>query len=119
MLGTPTSARARLLAALGAGGLGVAVGAALLPWQVAVLTGWNAAAAVWIVLVVAGIVGRDAAATRAVATREDNSRAAADVILIVASITSLAGVVLALMKAARAHGASHVLITAAAGLTVD
>jgi len=118
MLGTPTSARARLLAALGAGGLGVAVGAALLPWQVAVLTGWNAAAAVWIVLVVAGIVGRDAAATRAVATREDNSRAAADVILIVASITSLAGVVLALMKAAHAHGASHVLITAAAGLTV-
>src|SRR5580698_115660 len=112
------SARARLLVAMVVGAVALVVAAILTPWQVAVLAGWDGAALAWILVVLRTIVGRDAVATRAVSTREDNSRAAADVIIVAASLASLIGVVLALIKAAQDKGAAHNWITAVAGLTV-
>ena len=112
------SARTRLLAALAVGGVGWVIAALLLPWQVTLVVGWDAAAAAWIASVLLTIVGRDAEATAAVATREDDSRAAADLVLLGAGVASLVGVVLTLLKASHYHGAAHAGTTAVAGLTV-
>lgn len=56
-----------------AGGLGLAALAAtsvVAAWQVAVLTGWDIAAAVFVGWALAAVSRRDSAATKALATRE-------------------------------------------------
>lgn len=86
-------------------GIGTLVGlgaSARLPWQLATLAGWSAAAVVFVAWVWLTLGPLDAAATRRHATREDPSRAAADLLLLGASVTSLAGVALALLKGASA-----------------
>jgi uncharacterized membrane protein len=62
--------------------------------------------------------GANAATTERIATREDSSRAAAEVILIAASLASLLGVGFALLKASTEVGTPEVLITSVAVLTV-
>jgi uncharacterized membrane protein len=113
-----TRARTRLAACVA---IGVAVSAPLTvftPWQVSVLGGWDATALAFIVIVWFGIRHKDSAATEALATREDDSRTAADLILIAASVASLVGVAFALLKAAAASGPAHALITAVAVVSV-
>jgi uncharacterized membrane protein len=86
---------------------GVLVGVALVaftPWQVDSILAWDTAAAVFVVWVWAEIRGRDAAETRAIATREDDSRLAADLVLISASVVSLIGVAMVLLKASASTG---------------
>lgn len=113
-----TRARTRLIVCV-AIGLVVSVPLAVLtPWQVAVLGGWDATALAFIVIVGIGIRNKDSAATEALATREDDSRTAADLILIAASVASLVGVAFALLKAAAASGPAHALITAVAVVSV-
>lgn len=111
-------ARTRLMVSL-AGGL-VALGplVALTPWQVAVLGAWDITAVVFIVSVWLAVRGKDGAATQALATREDDSRAAADLVLIAASVASLVGVAFALLKAAAEDGPPHAIITAVAVVSV-
>jgi uncharacterized membrane protein len=112
------SARTRV-AACSAGGIAVyAVAAALSPWQVAVLAGWDTTALAWVSWVAASVIGKDSGETRQLATAEDSSRAAADAIIVSASVVSLVGVAFALIKAAHANGAGHPLITAIAAVTV-
>jgi uncharacterized membrane protein len=68
------------------------------PWQLAVLVGWVAAAATlvaWIWLTVWNVDGDD---VRAIATREDDSRAAARAVVLGAGVASLFGVVSALLE---------------------
>jgi uncharacterized membrane protein len=80
------------------------------PWQLAVLTGWNASAITllaWIWSSIAPLTGDE---TRAVATREDNSRAASLLLLTVASSISLVVVLLAFVEAERSRGALQVLL---------
>jgi uncharacterized membrane protein len=62
--------------------------------------------------------GADAATTQRLATREDDSRAAADLVLVAASVASLLGVGLVLLKAAGESGATRVLTTSTAVATV-
>ncbi|HUY61622.1 MAG TPA: DUF1345 domain-containing protein [Candidatus Dormibacteraeota bacterium] len=112
------SARNRVAACAGAGLATFGVAMALTPWQVAPLVGWDTMALAWGSWVGFSLLGKDSAETRRLATAEDDSRAAADAILLLASIASLIGVAFALVKAAGERGAGHGLITAVAAASV-
>jgi uncharacterized membrane protein len=96
---------------------GVAL-AAFTPWQVDTILAWDAAAAVFVVWVWAETRGRDAAETRAIATREDNSRLAADLVLISASVVSLVGVAMVLLRASQSTGPARPVTIAVAVVSV-
>ena len=113
-----TRARTRLAACVAIGLVVSAPLAVFTPWQVSVLGGWDATALAFIVIVWFGIRHKDSAATEALATREDDSRTAADLVLIAASVASLIGVAFALLKAAASTGPAHALITAVAVASV-
>jgi uncharacterized membrane protein len=112
------SALTRLLVA---GAIGVAAGgvaAVWTSWQVAALAGWDTVAVVisgWIWVTVRRL---DAAGTERIAMREDDSRPAADILLVVASVASLVGVGFALLKASHQTGAAEAVSTAVAILSV-
>jgi uncharacterized membrane protein len=91
---------------------------AFAPWQVATLGGWDVTAVAWVGWVGVTVLGKDSTETRRLATAEDGSRAAADALLISASVASLVGVGFALLKAAGAKGSGNALITAVAAATV-
>jgi uncharacterized membrane protein len=112
------SARSRVAVCAAAGLAVFGVAMALTPWQVATLAGWDIMAVTWVGWVGIGVIGKDSADTRRLATAEDGSRAAADALLVFASVASLVGVVFALLKAAPAKGSGHALITAVAAATV-
>jgi uncharacterized membrane protein len=83
-----------------------------------VISGWDVVAGAFVVMVVLHVRSKDAAATRALARREDDSRVAADLVLLGSSLASLVGVALVLRLAANAQGAGHGLLTAVAVLSV-
>jgi uncharacterized membrane protein len=87
-------------------------------WQVDTILAWDAAAVVFVVWVWAEISGLDAAATRAIATREDGSRLAADLVLVSASVVSLVGVAMVLLKASESTGTGRALTIAVAVASV-
>src|SRR5438094_8492757 len=90
-----------------AGAAGLAVFGAVLavaPWQVAVMAGWDATATVIVVWVFAVVWRKDAAGTAALATREDDSRAASELVLVSAAVSSLATVAFGLVKAGQEEG---------------
>ena len=97
--------------------VGVGLGA-VGPWQLAVLAGWNAAAAVMVGWILWSLLPLDGAGTAALATREDNSRVLADVLLVGASVASLVGVGFALMKSTAMDPGPAAGLTAMAVLTV-
>ena len=100
---------------------GLAAGAAvarLVPWQAAVLGGWSVAALVYVVWVLCAIAGKDTAATARIATREDGSRTAADLMLLCAAVGSLGAVLLSLVKASAEHGGTKALLTVVAVVSV-
>ena len=100
---------------------GAAVGALCwiwCPWQLATTTAWNVAGGSLVLWVWLSIKDFDAAQTRAHATREDNSRVSAHVLLVLASVASLAGAAADLLKANQADGAGKVLLSAMGVLTV-
>lgn len=91
------------------------------PWQLAVLTGWNAAALTLLIWIWSSIAPLTAAETHAVSTREDNSRTASLLLLIVASSISLVVVLFAFVEAERSRGALQVLlnVSGAAGVLLS
>lgn len=94
---------------------GVVAGAALLivaPWQLAVLVGWVTTAALLLLWVWSEIGRLDASSTRLVATREDDSRAAARSVLVASSVMSLFAVVAALHRASSAASRLAITLTA-------
>ncbi len=102
-------------------GAGVVVGAAtafVVPWQVALLLGWDAAMALYVGWVWLGVGHLDAEHTRLVAMREDSSRAAADVVLLLAAVMNLAGGGFALAEAAGLSRVSAGLVNGAVVLSV-
>ena len=100
-------------------GLLVAVSlAAFTPWQVTAILAWDAATSVFVVWVWIEIHGRGAAGTRARATREDSSRFAADLVLIAASVVSLVGVAMVLLKSSESTGTARPVIIAVAVASV-
>jgi uncharacterized membrane protein len=68
-------------------------------WQVALLAGWDATAAVFVLSVYLTTRGADSSRTSELARKEDDSRVVAEAILVGASIFSLVGVVFALLAA--------------------
>src|ERR1035437_2007378 len=95
--------------------LGVVAGlVTFTPGRVSVLGGGDATALAFVVVVWLAVRGKDSATTEALATREDDSRTAADLVLIAASVARLVGVGFALLKAAAETGPAHVIILAVA-----
>ena len=102
-------------------GLGLVVGTVLTflaPWQFAVLAGWDAAAALFVVRVWTRVGDLSPEETRALATREDNGRVATSFLLLGASVASLVGTGFDLVKAEQAHTAGRVALSAIGVLTV-
>jgi uncharacterized membrane protein len=88
------------------------------PWQVAVVSGWDVAGLFLLVVVWTTIRRLDAVMTQSHATREDDSRVAAGLLLVGASVASLAATGLDLVKASHATGFHRFLLTSTAILTV-
>ena len=82
------------------------------------LIGWHVTAVVLLVWIWAGIGRCDPAATKADATRQDDSRPTTFLLVVAASLASLVGVALALVKAKDESGTMVVWLTAAAIVTV-
>jgi uncharacterized membrane protein len=94
------SALPRVLIAGAAGCVAGGIAAAFhLPWQIAVLVGWIVAASLYSAWILIGVVPLDPAGTERVAMIEDDSRSAAEIVLLLASAVSLFGVVTALLGA--------------------
>jgi uncharacterized membrane protein len=102
-------------------GIGLAVTLALLPilpWQPAVVTGWDAAALTYLGSIWPIILRADSAQAEQLATREDETRGSATVLLLAASVASLLGVGGALSLAGRQSGPPRVLLIGLAVVTV-
>ena len=111
-------ARTRVSASLAVGLVVGAVLALVVPWQVAVLTGWSASAATFVTWAAVRLWRLDGDDTAAHATAEDGSRPVADLVLLTAATASLGAIGLALVKAAQAHGPGKAAIIAVAVLSV-
>ncbi len=100
-------------------GTGAAVGVSLFcPWQLAVLAGWDVAAVFVVGSVWTFIAVLDASGTQRVSTREDDSHALVNLIMVVACLISLVGVVAGLAHARGHGGAISSILTGDAVFTV-
>ena len=116
--GVKLDQRERLLIAAPIG-LAVGVGAAFAcPWQLSVLAGWDVAALFVVASVWTFISVLDAASTQLVATREDDSHAFVDLIMVVACLVSLIGVFAGLAHAEAHSSRFHSVLTFVAVFTV-
>jgi uncharacterized membrane protein len=107
------SVTTRLAGALLAG-TGAAVVAGLTSaWQSALLFFWVAAAITWVVPIWITILPLDATEASRFATREDPHGAAADTLLLSASVAALGAVILGIIKASGAKGEERPLLLAA------
>jgi uncharacterized membrane protein len=79
-------------------------------WQYAAIVGWAVACAVFVGWVWIALGRLDAAGTKDRATREDPTRGIADTLVIIASIASLAAVVILLIEGQDAKGAAKAVI---------
>ena len=117
-IGVHLDQRQRLLIAAPLGAVAATVVAFVGPWQLSVLAGWDVAAAFVVGSVWTFIAALDAPSTQRVATREDDSRALVDLIVVVASLISLVGVVVGLAHARSHSGAVSGVLTGVAVFTV-
>lgn len=111
-------ARRRIVTSGVAGAVFGALVAPFAPWELALLVGWDTAAALLVVRVLRDIIPADAAQTRAWAAREDGSHRGAVGVITISAGVSLVGVVLALVEARGASAWIDALLTAAAALAV-
>src|SRR5215213_4617934 len=103
------------------GSIGLIVAVVLLwlvPWGMAVVAGWDAAALAFLISVWPIIVRADSGNVVQLAKREDETRGSATVLLLGASVASLLGVGFALILAGRHSGRLQVLLIGVAVLTV-
>jgi uncharacterized membrane protein len=101
--------------------IGLVVTVVLLPlvaWELAVIGGWDAAAATFLVTVWPIIARADSTQVAHLSAREDEGRADAAVLLVAAGVASLLGAGFALALAGRSDGAARLLLIGAAVLTV-
>ena len=101
----------------GVGGLALALVAGA-TWSVALAVAWDATAAVFLAWVWWHVARLDGAGARRVAASEDDSRAASDVLLLSASVASLAAVGFVLVEAGRASTGQRGALTALAVISV-
>ena len=112
----PAMRRAVVVGSVGL--LVVVVLAWFLPWGLAVVAGWDAAALAFLGSIWPILLRADPAHAAQLATREDETRGSAAVLLVGASVASLLGVGLALHIAGRESGPLRVLLIGFAVLTV-
>ena len=98
------SALPRVLLSGLAGAMAAAIVAWFVPWQITALAGWIVAAGVFSIWILIGVARLDPPGTERVAMREDDSRSAADIVLLLASLFSLLGVATALLGASKQSG---------------
>jgi len=101
--------------------LGVVVGAGtalIVPWQLAVLAGWGVLCLALLAWVWIEIGRCDAAHTERLSTIEDPTHSTAAVVMVTASVMSLVGVALGLLKARQGDGGMEVALTVSAVLAV-
>jgi uncharacterized membrane protein len=112
-------ARRRIIVGTTAGAIAAGVAAVIgATWSVAVLVGWDTLTLIFVVLVWRTILTRDAEATERLALAEDDSRTAADAIILGASLASLVAIVFTLAQAAKASGSDAVLLAALAVISI-
>ncbi len=116
--GRHVRALVRLVLAAALGLIVAGATAPFVPWPVSSLLGWDAAAAAFCLWVWLSVHGSDATTTEAHATREDDSRSAAELVLIAASVASLLGVGMALLTASSESGATRAMTTGVIVLSV-
>jgi uncharacterized membrane protein len=107
---------ARLIVAFLAGIIAAVVASLLSGWQYVPAIAWDVTGAVFCALAWRAVWPMSAAATAERATEEDLSRANTDVLILTASVVSLAAVTIVLNTAHHAHGAARVEL-ASIGLT--
>src|SRR5512132_127172 len=112
----PAMRRAVIVSSIGL--LVVAVLVWFLPWGMAVVAGWDAAALTFVASIWPIILRADAAHTAQLAMGEDETRGTAAVLLLGASVASLLGAGLALDLAGREGGPLRLLLIGFAVLTV-
>jgi uncharacterized membrane protein len=112
------SERRRVNTSLVLGAVAAIVAAFFLPWQMAVLVGWSATAIVLLAWIFAGVRRVDAEETALLATREDDTIGGARLLLVSASLASLIGVALALVKGNHSDGWQAVALNVSAVVTV-
>jgi uncharacterized membrane protein len=103
------SARSRVVAAAVAGAAVAGLVGVFAPWELAPLTGWDAAALVYVAWTWGSVWHLDAAHTARQAVAEDPGRAATDVLLLTASVASLVAVGLVIVRAGNSSGSSEIL----------
>lgn len=113
-----SSERRRVTVSALCGAVVGALAAVVTLWQLAVLVGWVVTAGVLLTWVWLDIAHLDAATTARVATREDDSRAAARAVLVASSVLSLAAIVAALHRSATASTGLEIALTAASLIAV-
>lgn len=118
VIGVRLDQRQRLLIAAPLGIVAAVPIAFVCPWQLAVLAGWDVAAIFVVASVWTFVAVLDATGTQRVSTREDDSHALVDFIMVVACLISLIGVVLGLAHARRHAGAVSSFLTGDAVFTV-
>ena len=112
------SSLVRLMIAVAAGAVAATVIALVAPWQLATLVGFDVGAALFVGVVWLSLNPFSPDETREFATREDNGRVAASLLLLSASVASLIGSGFDLMKAEQATGAGRFVLTLAGVGTV-
>jgi uncharacterized membrane protein len=102
-----------------AAGLVVAVALVpFVPWGLALVAGWNAAAIAFLLSIWPIIVRADGSRTVQLAAREDQTEGSARALLVGASVASLLGVAYALHLAEQETGATRVALIGGAVVTV-
>ncbi len=113
-----SSASVRVAVSFAVGLAAGLVAAFFLPWQLADLIAFDAAALLQLLWVWSTIAGLDGEQTSRIATHEDNSRVVASLIVVSAALVSLAGVGVALIKAKKVGTPMEVAMTIIAVVTV-
>jgi uncharacterized membrane protein len=111
MTGGPPSGH-RVAGAMAVGLVAGVVVAAFGDWSVAPVAGWDVAAVAYAVPVWMTIWGLGAESTSRLATREDPTGPAAHLLLVAASVASLAAVALVLVEAGNRQGTARVVLFA-------
>jgi uncharacterized membrane protein len=102
-----------------AGGAAGFVAALFAPWQLSTLIGWDVAAALFLVWVWTTAGRFDSEETQRFATREDDSRVSAQLLVVGACVVSLVGVGFDLLKASESgSGSGDIVLVSAAVATV-
>ena len=110
--------RRRVLTSAGIGLLSGLVVAAFLPWQLAVLAGYDVAAVIVAIRVWTRVSRFTPQQTRALATFEDDSRPAAELLLVSASVASLVGVAFGIVEAHESARVLNFVLTVTSVFTV-